>query len=174
MPSLLIGCGNSRKKKVHFDGNEDWVLPLITADVNPDCNPDYVMDMEDFWWKDLPWADDAFDEIGAYDSLEHWGVQGDWRGWFDEMAQYHRILKPGGTMSILVPIGADAVADPGHKRFFHKNHFLMLSQGFYSKAIAIGMAVTDYRWYWKKDFEILSLDEHGGHHLSAIIRKPCL
>jgi len=172
MPSLLLGCGNSRKKKVCFEGNEEWAEPLVTADINPNCNPQVVLDLDiNFWGKTLPWEDDYFDEIGAYDCLEHWGNQGDWRGWFNEMSEYHRILKPEGTMSILIPIGADAVADPGHVRFFHQNHFLMLAQDFYDKALAMSLPITDYRWYWKKNFNILALEEHGGHHLSVIIQK---
>lgn len=174
MPSLLIGCGNSRKKKVHFDGNEEWVEPLVTADMNPNCNPDVVLDLDiNFWARGLPWEDNYFDEIGAYDCLEHWGKQGDWRGWFHEMAEYHRILKPGGIMGILVPIGDDAYADPGHVRFFHANHFLMLSQGFYEKGIAMNLPITDYRWFWEHDFEILALEKHGDHHLAVMLQKPC-
>lgn len=173
MPSLLIGCGNSRIKKVHFEGNSEWAGKLVTADMNPNCDPDYLLDLDISWWKkSLPWNDDTFDEIGAYDCLEHWGKQGDWRGWFDEMAEYHRILKPGGTMGILVPVGGDALADPGHVRFFHANWFYMLAQDFYAKAIAMDMPVTDYRWYWKKNFEILALENHDNHHISVILKKP--
>ena len=104
--------------------------------------------------------------------LEHWGEQGDWRGWFVEMGEYHRLLKSGGTMGIIVPIGMDAFADPGHTRFFTPNHFYMLNQHWYEWAIKQAMAVTDYRWFWKKDFNVRHCEIIGDHHVAAILEKP--
>lgn len=139
--------------------------------MSPDVGADHVLDMS-VWAAHLPFADESFDEIGAFDTLEHWGRQGDWRAWFDEMADYHRILKPGGEMFIIVPIGGDAFADPGHTRFIHKNHFGFLSQEFYRQNEADGTPFTDYRWYWKNDFDILHMSNEGDHHLAVILRKP--
>src|SRR3990167_10164320 len=103
--SLLIGCGNSRAKKLHLVGEPEWAGDLTTIDMNPDCGADIVMTLGGFRPYDghspavrLPFDDKTFDELAAYDSLEHWGQQGDWRGWFDEMAEYHRVRKPGGTV----------------------------------------------------------------------------
>ncbi len=168
MRSLLIGCGNSRVKKLQIDGKAEWSGELTTIDMNPDCGADVVHDLEQ---RPLPFPDDTFDEMGAYDVLEHIGRLGDWKGYFDEFAEYWRIMKPGGTFGVIVPIGPDALADPGHTRFFHENHFGFLSQKFYADCLAREMPVTDYRWYWKRDFEIVTLVKEGNHHLCALLRK---
>jgi SAM-dependent methyltransferase len=173
MPALLIGCGNSREKKIFLDGDAEWHEPLVTIDMDPDCGADMVMDLGTLGrGTRLPFPDQHFDEIGAYDVLEHWGQQGDWRAWFREMAEYHRILKPGGSMGILVPVEGDALADPGHTRFFGANHFWMLSQRWYAEQLAAGKQVSDYRWFYRCDFEVLHLTElrePGGraHHMDT-------
>lgn len=168
--SLLIGCGHDRTKKIHRIDEPNWKGQLVTIDMSPDVGADHVFDMSVFAGH-LPFGNEMFDEIGAYDSLEHWGRQGDWRAWFDEMADYHRILKPGGEMGIVVPVGLDALADPGHTRMFHQNHFGFLSQEFYRRNEADGTPITDYRWFWKLDFEIVHIEKNE-HHLSVLLRKP--
>lgn len=168
MTSLLLGAGNCRLKRIHPVSAPDWNGELITIDMNPNCGATIVWDLEN---RPLPFEDDTFDEMGAFDVLEHLGKQGDWRGWFDEMAEYHRILKPGGIFGVIVPIGGDAFADPGHTRFFSANWFTMLSQQFYQDCIDNKKAVTDYRWYWKKNFDVLHLEVIGDHHLGAMLQK---
>ena len=181
--SLLIGCGNNHAKQVQYAGIADWTGDLTTVDMNPNCGADLVFDMDRIPLSQhpddccsairLPFDDNTFDEIGAYNCMEHWGRQGDWRGWFVEMAEYHRILKPGGLMSILVPIGPDALADPGHTRFFQQNYFGFLSQTFYTQNKLLGSCFTDYRWFWKLNFDVLYMQEHGEpkHHLAVVLRK---
>ena len=164
--SLLIGCGSSRVKQV-YRGSPQWAGELTTLDMNPDCGADVVLDMGAVpFHKDcrvLPFEDNTFDEMGCFNALEHWGRQGDWRGYFDEFAEYHRILKPGGTFGIVVPVGGDALADPGHTRFFSTNHFGFLSQAFYDYNFVKGTCFTDYRWYWKLNFNILHLEVDAAH-----------
>lgn len=175
MKSLLIGCGNSRVKKVALSNETEWSGELVTLDMNPDCKPDVLFDMGTVMFtmggKVLPFADEEFDEIGAYDVLEHWGFQGDWRAWFGEFAEYWRILKPGGKFGAIVPIGEDALVDPGHTRFIHANWFLFLNQQFYERALAAGKQVTDYRWFWRKNFDILFMERHGDHHIAVLMVK---
>lgn len=146
----------------------EWTPPLVTLDMGDNCGADIIWDLEN---RPLPFQDNQFDELGAYDVLEHIGRQGDWRGWFEEFAEYWRILKPGGHFGIIVPIGNDAFGDPGHTRFIHKNHFGMLNQNFYAACLKEGQPVTDYRWAWKKNFNIKYLAEDGGHHLIAMLEK---
>lgn len=171
--SLLIGCGTNHTKQVQYDGKAEWAGELTKMDINPNCGADVLFDMELVAVGNrLPFDDDTFDEIGAYNTMEHWGRQGDFRGWFHECGEYWRILKPGGLMSALVPIGQDALADPGHTRFFHRNWFAFLSQAFYERNDVLATCFTDYRgWAWTKNFDILYMQEHGGHHLAVVLRK---
>jgi len=166
--SLLLGCGNDRTKKVWLGDQKEWTGKLVTLDMNPHCDADVHWDLEKM---PLPFEDEEFDELAAYDVLEHQGRQGDWRGWFDEMAEYWRILKPQGLFGIIVPIGQDALADPGHTRFFHQNHFGFLVREFYVKNVDKGTQFTDYRWYIERYWELLHLQQHENHHLSVILRK---
>ena len=168
MSALLIGCGHSRVKQVRWDGNEEWNGKLTTLDMGDNCGADVVWDMEVM---PLPFADAEFDELAAYNCMEHWGRQGDWRGYFAEFAEYHRILKPGGTFGIIVPQGGDAIADPGHTRFFSKNHFGFLSQSFYERNEVKSTCFTDYRWFWKLDFEIVLMQDDPAH-IYTVLRKP--
>lgn len=145
-----------------------WAGDLVSLDMNPDCGADVVWDLES---RPLPFDANTFDEMGAFDVLEHIGRCGDWRAYFDEFAEYWRILKPGGLFYIIVPTGGDHFADPGHTRFFHLNWFGFLSQDFYRQALEKGQPVTDYRWYWKHNFEIARFEHAGDHHLCVILRK---
>jgi hypothetical protein len=169
--SLLLGCGNSRVKKMYTGDDKDWKGDLITIDMDPNCGGDHVIDIGFAMTKVgrfLPFPDQTFDELAAYDALEHWGRQGDWRGFFDEFGEYHRVLKPGGTFGIIVPVGADALADPGHTRFFNQNYFWMLNRKWYEWRIGNGDAVTDYRWAFDYHFYIKAIDE-SSHHLSVML-----
>lgn len=165
--NLLVGAGRNHAKRV---GDERWDGELVTVDINPDCGADVIHDMGS---RPFPFGDAEFDEVHAYDSLEHWGTQGDWRGWFDEMAEYHRILKPGGLFVAVVPVGIDHFADPGHTRFFSANHFGFLSQKWYKEQERAGTSASDYRWYWKLDFDIVEhrLIGEPAHHLAIVMRK---
>ncbi len=166
--SLLLGAGHSRQKKVYLAGQEEWAGDLVTLDMGADSKPDVLWDLEN---RPLPFKDEEFDELAAYDVLEHIGRMGDWRGWFDAFAEYHRILKPGGQFGIIVPIGGDALADPGHTRFLHENYFGFLAQEFYERNLKEGRPVTDYRWYWKKNFDIVFMHKVEDHHLALVLVK---
>lgn len=170
--SLLIGCGRNLSKQIIYDGQAQWAGELTTMDVNPEIGADIVFDMEVVARGGcLPFDDDTFDEIGAFNTMEHWGRQGDFRGWFHECGEYWRVLKPGGQMFILVPIGQDALADPGHTRFFQCNWFGFLNQSFYELNEVKQTCFTDYRFAWRKNFDILYMREHGGHHLAVVLKK---
>jgi SAM-dependent methyltransferase len=169
--SLLLGCGNNHSKRVAYADNPEWAGELTKLDMNPNCGADIVCDLDA---RPLPFDDDTFDEMGAYDVLEHLGRQGDWKGFFDEFSEYWRILKPGGLFGIIVPINKDALADPGHTRFFSKTQFFFLNQGFYDENLGKGAPVTDYRWFYRRNFNILLMQEDSDathHHLGVVLQK---
>jgi SAM-dependent methyltransferase len=169
---LLLGCGRSWKRNISTGGRLDFSGDtLTTIDIDPGSKPSIVMDLGELpYGGRLPFADESFDELHAYDVLEHIGTQGDWRGFFTEFSEYHRVLRPGGKFFILVPIGEDAYGDPGHSRFFSCNHFGFLSQGFYDHPQQTTV-VTDYRWFWKKSFDISYMEKVEGHHIAVILVK---
>lgn len=166
--SLLMGCGRDRRKQIFPEGCPEWTGELTTMDFDPNCGADILWDMEN---RPLPFEDGTFDEIAAYNSMEHWGRQGDFRGWFAEMNEYWRILKPFGLMGVMVPIGADALADPGHTRFFDANYFGFCCKDFYEQNMKQGTCFTDYRWLVKHWWEMKFCQNDGEHHLCVLMRK---
>ena len=124
--------------------------------------------------ENLPFKDNTFDEVAAYDFLEHIGIQGDWRGYFKEFGEYHRVLKKGGELCVLVPNGAgnapDKYCDPGHIRFFTLNHFGFLHQGFYEENQKKQTAGTDYRHVWDKNFDPI-WQEVTDKHIAVVLKK---
>jgi hypothetical protein len=147
--TLLIGCGRSRVKQIQYDGNPEWIGALTTLDISPTCGADIVFDMQTVAdGGRMPFDDDTFDEISILNAQEHWGRQG------------------------LVPIGRDALSDPGHCRFFAVVYFNFLNQQYYELNEVKSTCFTDYRgWAWSKNFDVLYLQEHGGHHIAAVLRK---
>lgn len=156
MSELLIGCGSNRLKKLYVGGASEWAS-LTTLDLNPDHNPDVVHDIQ----TQLPFDDDSFDEIHAYEVLEHTGQQGDYEFFFNQWADFWRVLKPGGYFIGTVPLPTSpwAWGDPSHTRVIPKESFVFLSQPQYEQ---VGRtAMSDFRWLYKADFEPVHMGENG-------------
>lgn len=154
---LLLGCGNSRQKKITFeDIGSEWES-LTTLDIDASCSPDIVHDLNVIA---LPFESNAFDEIHAYEVLEHVGKQGDWRFFFDQFAEFWRILKPGGYFIGSCPMWDSpwAWSDPGHTRIISSHSLAFLSQQEYANQVG-KTAMTDYRSYYKANFETLAARE---------------
>lgn len=156
---LLIGCGSQRKKCVLIDQIPPNWTELTTLDIDPDVKPTVVHDLEDL---PLPFDDDMFDEIHAYEVLEHTGAQGDWRFFFNQFYEFWRILKPGGYFVGTCPMwdGQWAWGDPGHKRIISNSSLIYLSQKEYKVQIG-NTSMTDYRPYWDGDFDLVAKTEEG-------------
>jgi SAM-dependent methyltransferase len=164
---LLIGCGNSREKKVKWTGSNGPFENVMTLDVDPGCNPDVIHDLNVLPY---PFETDTFDEVHGYECLEHLGQQGDWKFFFQQFSELHRILKPGGVLVATVPMWDSpwAWGDPGHTRVITKGSLLFLDQQEYQQ-IGTASPMTDYRPWYKADFETISIMEH--EHVFGFILK---
>ncbi len=162
---LLIGCGHDRRRLLCIDGSKGW-NNLITLDINPRVNPDVVHDLDALPY---PFLDGEFDEIHAYEVLEHCGRQGDWRFFFAQFDEFYRILKPGGLFYATVPSwdSVHAWADPGHTRIINEGTLVFLDRSKYGQP---NSPMTDYRDSFVCDFEAVAA-EHRDQRFIFCLRK---
>lgn len=169
---LLIGAGNSRTKRLIAEGRAEW-SGLLTLDIDPGAGADVCHDLCELPY---PFADNQFDEIHAYEVLEHTGQQGDWRFFFAQFSEFWRILKPGGYLMGTSPAPGCpwAWGDPGHTRIMSREAFTFLNQEQYTSQVG-RTPMTDYRHVYKADFEPMLLDiEATGNVFSYVLKaiKP--
>lgn len=145
MKQLLIGCGARRE---HLTGAV-W-SELTTLDINPDHKPDVEWDLTRL---PLPFEDNSFDEIHAYEVLEHTGQQGDYRFFFAQFSDFWRILKPDGMIIGTAPaVGSRWLwGDPSHSRAFTSENLVFLDQATYTAQIGRTM-MSDFRYLYRADF----------------------
>ena len=146
---LLIGCGRRRERNIQVDAIVNW-SNLETLDINPDHEPTIVADLEVLPYEWAP--DNYYDEIHAYEVLEHTGAQGDFRFFFAQFSEFWRMLKPGGVICGTCPGPRSewVRGDPGHTRQFHPYYLTFLEQVNYSQVGTTPM--SDYRHWYKGDF----------------------
>lgn len=149
---LVIGCGNNMVRSIQMDGVTEYQNP-VTLDIDPNCKPDVLWDLEKL---PLPFKDNEFDEIHAYEVLEHTGQQGDYKFFFDQFIDFWRILKPGGLFCATVPVWnhLGAWGDPSHKRIINEMTLVFLSQKEYEAQVGV-TPMSDYRYMYKADFDII-------------------
>lgn len=125
---------------------------LITLDIDPSCNPDIVFDLG--WLEfggQLPFPDNHFDEIHAYEVLEHFGKQGYYEGLFKTFTELHRVCR--GYLFGSVPRHDTEFAwgDPGHTRIISPLTLTFLSQAEYKKQVGV-TRMSDYRRLYEVDW----------------------
>lgn len=160
LPNLMIGAGRSRVKRIDVDGVDEWVGGLVTLDNNPDHGTDVVHDLN---VHPLPFEDNSFSTIHAYEVLEHLGSLGDYRFFFSEFSEYWRILEPGGLFYATVP-ALDSpwlFGDPSHTRVIVPESLVFLSQAEYERQVGV-TAMSDFRSIYKADFEPVGTNVEGG------------
>lgn len=152
MRELLIGCGSRAQsiKRLHPKGGDGEWENVTRLDINPCHEPDVVHDLEQ---AHLPFRDESFDEIHAYEVLEHIGQQGDHRTFFAQFSDYWRVLRPGGLFCASVPdLRSPWVwGDPSHRRFIGKGTLSFLYQPSYDECGETNR--TDFRYCYEADFE---------------------
>ena len=167
---LLLGCGSSRTKRIVVPGYpQDWV-ELKTLDIEPCHNPDVVADLNN----GIPYPDDTFDEVHAYEILEHLGQQGDYKSFFATFQDIWRVLKPKGVLCATVPDYRSlwAWGDPGHTRIINSGSLVFLDQTEYQKQVGV-TAMSDYRSLWQGDFVRIGQQTQGENFIFCLeAQKP--
>lgn len=155
---LLIGCGSDHNKRLASDGTKDW-SNLTTLDHNSDHKPDVVWDLMEL---PLPFPDQEFDEIHAYEVLEHLGQQGDYKLFFAQFSEFWRLLKPNGYFFATCPSRNSvwAYGDPSHTRIIQLEQLVFLSQNEYKKQVG-KTPMSDFRNIYKADFEVVFQEDDG-------------
>jgi predicted SAM-dependent methyltransferase len=155
---LLIGCGSDHNKRLASDGTKDW-SNLTTLDYNLDHKPDVVWDLMEL---PLPFPDQEFDEIHAYEVLEHLGQQGDYKLFFAQFSEFWRLLKPNGYFFATCPSRNSvwAYGDPSHTRIIQLEQLVFLSQNEYKKQVG-KTPMSDFRNIYKADFEVVFQEDDG-------------
>lgn len=189
MTELLLGCGHRREKLLGLPGSDlKWKF-LYTLDINEKCKPDILCDLDSSVAWDL-WSIDSdkctmhgldcidtpvsspkikesyFDEVHAYEVLEHLGRQGHAPSFFATFSNIHRILKPNGFLFATVPSRYSAWlwGDPSHRRVILKESLVFLDQQQIRANRAAGTAMSDFSYLWTQDFRIISSrDNHTNH-----------
>jgi len=144
---LLIGCGSRTQKDLIFDNRKEFEN-VVRLDSNADHKPDVVWDLTKH---PLPFNTNEFDEIHAYEVLEHLAYQGDYEFFFKEFTEYARILKPGGMFFASVPRGIWTWGDPSHKRVIQNETLVYLNQKEYEQVGNTNM--SDFRNIYKANFK---------------------
>ena len=150
---LLLGCGSSRTMRFRAPAERDHWVDLVTLDINADHKPDVVHDLHRKPW---PFADNTFEQIHAYEVLEHLGQHGNYGAFFADFSEIWRILKPGGYLVATSP-GPDSTwawGDPGHTRIISRECLGFLVQPHYEACIG-KCKMTDYRFCYSADFDLL-------------------
>jgi SAM-dependent methyltransferase len=120
----------------------------------------------------------SFDEVHAYEVLEHLGHQGNAAAFFRDFAEIWRILTPGGFLCATVPsrFSPWLWGDPGHTRAILPAHLIFLYRPHYDAALGTSPS-SDYRPVYPADFDILHTRDNEETHtfvLQAVkpIRPP--
>lgn len=173
---LLLGCGHKRDKRLFPDPQRTTWENLITVDSNEECLPTVIADLfnsRSLYKGDLI-EENSFDEIHAYEVLEHIGNQGDFRIFFFQFETYWHILKPGGFFCATVPSRYSPWlwGDPGHSRAILPETLTFLHQPAYAAQIG-KTSMSDYRKYFKADFDIVrTADDRTTHSFILRAVKP--
>lgn len=180
---LLLGCGHEHGKRIAFGpetgagydygpGSPETTFDndeLILHDQDIRLNPHSTHDLNILPY---PWADEEFDEVHAYEVLEHTGSQGDAEFFFGQFNELWRIIKPNGYLCFTVPMWniEEAWAVPDHKRVLPPNIFSFLTEDYYKNVGKPGFG--DYRHllkgcYWK------AIGSHeDDYHFHGVLHKP--
>lgn len=185
---LLLGCGYSRERRVIppmaiMRDDERRFVNVTTVDANAACKPDVIANLDSLDWRGKYIEDnfrawypikDTYDEIHAYELLEHLGTQGDFASFFRFFSVAWYTLKPDGFFCATVPsrFSPWLWGDPGHRRAILPESLVFLCQPEYTKQLG-NTSMSDYRHFYREDFDIVqSIDDRVTHSFILRAVKP--
>jgi len=133
MESKKLALGSGLK---NYDG-------YIRVDINSLSNPDVVQDLNVFPY---PFSDDEFDEIIAEHVVEHLN------DFFATLQELHRIIKPGGKITIITPHYSSLYSwtDPTHKTHLSSFSLDFWGHGYYSQAKFKTSVKVSFPYTWRR------------------------
>jgi hypothetical protein len=140
-----------------------WIFDL-NASPWP-CNVEQDFDFRVAGWRREPHHD--YDEVHAYEILEHLGQQGDYKAFFECFAEIWCALKPGGLLFASVPSYKSiwAWGDPSHTRIINAGSIIFLMREQYAKQIDCEpdkrTAMSDFRKYLVGDWSLVAHNDDG-------------
>jgi hypothetical protein len=170
----MLGAGHSEVKRrlIAVSSVPEDETKWLTLDDNKSASPDEVFDLDRLEKGfTLPWANGFFDEIHAYEILEHFGRQGDFRGFFSTFRAFHLALKPRGLLLGTCPSVKSewAWGDPGHTRVITAGTLGFLTFNHYDQ---LGRtASSDYRKFVEPYWWVMEQAEDDGKNLAFALRK---
>lgn len=132
------------------EANEDG---MRYCEVDPGLSPD---DTRIFF------KEGAFDEIHAYEVLEHLGTQGNAPAFFNCFDNLHRMLRAGGHLFATCPSRYSpwAWGDPSHTRIICAESLAFLSQKVIAANRKANSPMSDFSGLWDRDFEVVSASDN--------------
>jgi hypothetical protein len=158
---LLIGCGHARDKRILAPNSTAGWQCLVTLDQNADCHPNIVCDLDNsaLAWRHEQLQDNQYDEIHAYEVLEHLGQQGNARSFFWLFTGLWNLLKPDGYLCATVPSRYSPWlwGDPSHRRAILPESLVFLDQSEYVRQLdgPRKTAMSDFRSLYRADFQLV-------------------
>jgi hypothetical protein len=166
MKELVLGCSTQRKKLVGLAGTLDSFEDPLWLDMDPTVGADVLHDLDVLPY---PFADAVFDEVHAYNVLEHTGSLGDWKFFFAQWNELARLTKVGGHFMGVVPALASAWlwGDPGHKRPITPEQLSLLDRRIYGTG---QLQSEGYLPYLKHSWELV-FSQTDADHFIFILRR---
>jgi hypothetical protein len=148
------------------------------VDNDPNCRVHFTHDLNivpwPFHYDSWPISIGEFDEVHAYQVLEHLGQQGDVLSFFATFNEIWQALKPGGHLFAMVPSIKSrwCWGDPSHKRVIQPESLVFLDQEEYHKQVGHN-SMSDFRHIWKGDFSVEHSEDDGNDHTFVLkAHKP--
>lgn len=169
----MIGSGFfPPERKIVPAGAELPPPEWTTLDINPECKPDILFDLEELEaGQRLPVDDETFDELHIYQTLEHFGRQGDYKGLFHTFREFWRVLKPDGILYGDTPAlhSPWLFGDPGHTRVISVQTLSFLTRRAYEE---LGKTTsTDYRRFIDPCWWLILHAQNDGDRFGFVLKK---